>query len=800
MSEEIIGNQRAKNAISPREIIFRYIHFVPWVIISVAVALVGAYVKLRYTTPIYSTAGKLLVTSQSPYGGGGGDKFDDIFMLQQRVDKLNDEIEIIKSRNMATRVINSLGLQKQVYNVGKIRTSVIYSGIVPFNFDVFSIADSSQGFSVGITFIDDMRFRVNEQTQSHTINEVIAMPNFTFRITPNGKDRHIFGNEFVVSWQPAENMAIGLSSAINVVRMNEATNVVNLSYSSENPMLAADVVNSYMKVYQQSNMEDKKRIAANTLAFIDEQLDTVFHELGGVEKNLQSYREKNRVFNPEAQTQLFLDEYSKGNKEQAEWEVKLKVTDYLINYLSDNKNQHNVIPSTLGIQEPALLQQVTELNKLQLERETAIKNTPANNPRILGMESAIEKLRLDMIETLKNVRHTQVLAMEELSGKTHEANRAISAIPAKEKQLLEVTRQQAILQELYQYLLQKKLETAIASASTISNIKVLEPALKSDVPISPNKKGFYIIAIFLGLAVPVGIIFLLEFLDDKVKGKREVQQDTDAPILGEIGHADSDGALVVTRNNRKIVAEQFRIIRSNLQYILPKVDKPVLLVTSSFSGEGKSFVSTNLGSVLAISGKRTVILEFDIRKPKIMKGLGMHERKGITNYIVGSVGLNEIINPVSDVENLYVISCGPVPPNPAEILLDPRVDELFHELRKQFDAIIIDSAPVGLVSDANTLGRYADGTIYIVRHKYTLKKQIQMIDDIYKQSRLPHLSIVINDISARGGYGGYYGYGSYGYGYGYGYGINGNGGGYFDNGTPGLKGWRKWLKVSKKKS
>jgi tyrosine-protein kinase Etk/Wzc len=797
MSEEIIGNQRSKVAISPKEIIFRYIHFLPWVLISVAVALTGAYVKLRYATPIYSVSGKLLVASQSPYGSGGGDKFDDIFMMQ-RADKLNDEIEIIKSRNMATRVIRSLGLQKQVYSVGKIRTSVVYPGMVPFNFDILSIVDSSQGINATITFIDDKQFRLNEQGQNHTLGEVITLPNFRFRITPNGKDRHIFDNKFVVLWQPAENMAAGLSSAINVVRVNEMTNVLNLSYKTENPQLGVDVVNRYMSEYQKANMEDKKEIAARTLAFIDEQLVTVFHDLGGVEKNLQKYREKNKVYSPVAQTQLFLDEYSKGNSEQAQMQIKLKVTDYLIGYLSDNKNQHNIIPSTLGIEEPTLLQQVTELNRLQLEREAALKNTPANNPRILAMESTIEKLRLDMIETLKNVRHTQTLAIDELAGQRSEANRAISAIPAKEKQLLEVTRQQNILQELYQYLLQKKLETAIASASTISNIKVLEPALNSGAPISPNRQGMYIIALFIGLTLPIGIIFLLEFLNDKIRGKIDVQQGTDAPVLGEIGHADGVGALVVTRNNRKIVAEQFRMVRSNLQYIIPKIEKPVLLVTSSFSGEGKSFISTNLGAVLAISGKRTVILEFDIRKPKIMKGLGLHERKGITNYIVGSAGLNEIVHPVPDVENLYVISCGPVPPNPAEMLLQGRVDELFLELRKQFDAIIIDSAPVGLVSDAVTLGRYADGTIYIVRHKYTLKKQIQMVDDIYRQKKLPQLAIVINDISSRGGYGGYYGYGSYGYGYGYG--VNGNGGGYFENGTPARKGWRKWVSGSIKKS
>jgi capsular exopolysaccharide synthesis family protein len=237
--------------------------------------------------------------------------------------------------------------------------------------------------------------------------------------------------------------------------------------------------------------------------------------------------------------------------------------------------------------------------------------------------------------------------------------------------------------------------------------------------------------------------------------------------LGEIGHAEEVGALVLTKNNRQFIAEQFRIIRSNLQYILPKVDKPVMMVTSSFSGEGKSFISTNLGAVLAISGKKTIILEFDIRKPKVMEGLGLNERKGITNFIVGRLSLNEIIYPVPGQDNLFVIPCGPVPPNPAEMLLDEKVGVLFAELKKQFDVIIIDTAPVGLVSDAITIGQHANASMYIVRDNYTYKKQVHLIDELYQAGKLPHMVIIINDIQVKnGGYSGYYGYGNYGYGYG----------------------------------
>jgi len=798
MSEAIIENQTRKAGVSPREMIFRYLWYIPWIVVSVSLALVGAYVKLRYSTPMYNVAGKLLVSSQNPYGNGG-DKFDDIFMMQ-KADKLNDEIEIIKSRSIASRVINSLDLQKQIFNKGKIRSTVVYPKDVPFNFEILSITDSAAGFNELITLQGTNEFLLNEQPQKHYFNEIVKLNNVQFKITANGRDRRWFAsNEFVVGWQPIENLAAGLSSSINVIRINEYASVLLLSYICENTRVGVDVVNQYMKEYQQASLEDKREIAAKTLDFIDDQLKAVIHDLGGVEQNLKNYREKNKVISPEQQNQLFFNELSETNRLLSEQDVKVRIIDYLNSYLSNESNRYKIIPSMLGIDEPSFLQQVTGFNKIQLERETALKNMAPNNPLILNLEVAIEKLRNDMIESLKNVRQTYVLALDALKTKNREADRLISSIPSKEKQLLEVTRQQNILQELYQYLLQKKLETAISSASTISNIKVVEPAMASGIPVSPNKKGLYTIAILLGIAIPTGFLFLREYLNDKIKGKEDIQQITQTPILGEIGHADEGNTLVVTKNNRRFLAEQFRIVRSNIQYILPNVSKPVLLVTSSFSGEGKSFVSTNLGSVLALSGKRTVILEFDIRKPKIMKGLGLNERKGITNYIVGNISLQEITHQVPGIDNLFVISCGPVPPNPAEMLLSEKIEKMFNELRKNFDSIIIDTAPVGLVSDAVTLGRYADGTIYIVRHNYTLKKQIQLIDDIYRQNKLPRLSIIINDISIGGGYG-YYGYGG-GYGYGYGYSSDsGNGeSGYFESEDRKRKGWRKWINSKSKK-
>jgi len=309
--------------------------------------------------------------------------------------------------------------------------------------------------------------------------------------------------------------------------------------------------------------------------------------------------------------------------------------------------------------------------------------------------------------------------------------------------------------------------------------------------VSPDKKKIFSFYTLLGLLLPVGFIVLKEVLQDKVNGRQDIEKHTDAPILGEIGHSeDGKSPLVVSTNRRSLVAEQFRIIRTNLQYILGGKESFTILVTSSFSGEGKSFISTNMGAALALSGKKTVIMEFDIRKPKIVSGLDLKRKMGISNYIIGKAEFRDLLVKVNDIDNLYVIPCGPIPPNPAELLLDKRLEELMEMVRANFDVVVMDTAPVGLVSDAITLSRFADCTLYIIRQDYTFRKQLRFIDDIYNEKKLPSLSVMLNDVKAGGNY--YGGYGYYGAGYGYGYGS-----GYFEEPEKrrmGVFGRVKWWK------
>ena len=308
-----------------------------------------------------------------------------------------------------------------------------------------------------------------------------------------------------------------------------------------------------------------------------------------------------------------------------------------------------------------------------------------------------------------------------------------------------------------------------------------------------KRRNIQLLHFFIGLLVPALFIFILELLDDKISTRLDIVRLTNAPVLGEVGHSYSKTTLMVTPNNRGVIAEQFRILRSNLQYVLTKSKNPDILITSTSSGEGKSFVSTNIGAVMALAGKKTIILEFDVRKPKILSQLNIPKKAGLTNFMLGKARPEDLPIPVQGSPNLFVLACGPVPPNPAELLLDTKLNELFTWLRNNFDAVVMDTAPVGMVSDAMTLSKFADATLYIVRQGHTFKKQIGLIQEFHENGKLPKVSIVLNDVKIRTGYG-YYGYGRYGYGKGYGYNS-----GYFDEETPPpsiFERWFGWMNVS----
>jgi capsular exopolysaccharide synthesis family protein len=533
-----------------------------------------------------------------------------------------------------------------------------------------------------------------------------------------------------------------------------------------------------MDQYEQKTILDKNFAAGQTLDFIDVRLDTLRGELNNAQRQLLNYQLTHDLIDVETQSGSYFTTLTESEKSAADQLYNLNTAEILENSLLDKQNEFNTVSTTYGLMDITLTGLVGNYNKSQLERKQLIDaNIPEANPVVKQKTEEIEELRKRILESVKNIKAFHEANLSIYRRKSGIAQSQIKSLPNKLKEFEDLKKQVENKQTLYNFLQARREETAISRASTTADSQVIDRAGSSATPIKPNRRAIQMLAILIGLALPAMFIFLVEILNDKITTRFDIEKITAVPILGEIGHSYSSKALVVNKTNRSMVAEQFRIIRSNLQYILNKIEKPVILVTSSFSGEGKSFVTTNLGAVMALAGKKTIILEFDIRKPKVLAGLGMPKRKGITNYLVGNATLEELIIPMEGYDNLYVMACGPVPPNPAELLLDSRVEDLFKWLRQNFDVVLLDSAPVGMVSDALTLSKFADCTLYLVRQGHTFKKQIGLIDEFYTEKKLPKVSIIINDIKIKPGFG-YYGYGRYGYGYGYGYGS------YYEEETP----------------
>jgi tyrosine-protein kinase Etk/Wzc len=771
--EQINSNRSELWSLSLRDLFYKYVRFLPVFLLSVAFLLFAAYVYLRYATRIYQSGGTLLIKNEAQQGRS--DKFEDVFVNNKALN-IASEIEILKSRPLMERVVQKAGLQTSYKAIGKFITNNIYKQ-GPFLFDILQLSDSSSSFSLKIEFLNNKEFTVNNLTNKVRLGDVFKNSHGVFRLVSNHGNP---GKEYEVSWTPPATIANEFARNIQVSPKQAGTGIVNISIQGTNPMQCADIINQLMTEYINYSKELKNKTSNQILDFITVQLKKYEDQLDSLQSDLVDFEKKHGIVDFQAQAGSYVADKSRVDLAINEQQQKINVVKIIEDYLRDKKNEYNrvVVPSSLGLEDVTLSEMVGTYNTAQLQRQALLDaNVSAENPSVKVVEGQIEKSRESIQENLKNIKSSMMNVISSLQRSNTASESQIKEVPATLKQHNEKKRRVEGIADLYTYLREKSEETEISRASNIPNAQVIDLAKASGIPIKPNKNTIRILAILLGLALPAMFIFISEVLNDKISTRFDIEKITPAPILGEVGHSYSPSPLVVNKTTRSMVAEQFRIIRSNLQYIVTKLENTVIMVTSSFSGEGKSFVSTNLGAVLALAGKKTILLEFDIRKPKILAGLNISKKPGITNYMVGKAKLEDLIIGVPDQENLFVLPCGPIPPNPSELLLDEKISEMFTWLRERFDIIIIDTAPVGMVSDAQTLAKQADCTLYLVRQGHTFKKQVALIDEFYQDNKLPKVSIVINDVKIKPGYG-YYGYGRYGYGYGYGY------GGYYEEEHP----------------
>ncbi|MEO6613324.1 MAG: polysaccharide biosynthesis tyrosine autokinase [Chitinophagaceae bacterium] len=777
MEESLKTTKSELWSLSLRDLFYKYVRFLPIFVLSVAIALLCAYAYLRYATPIYSTTGTLIIKSDLP--NARGDKFDDIFGGggSGKSQNIQNEIEVLKSKGLMSRVVEKLHLQYSYYVKGKIKTINIYK-FGPFLIEATEITDSSQAFTLKIKFVNDQAFKVNNDNTVIGFDRYFKNQFGTFRLIRQGVGP--VSKDYTIDYQPTAVAAALYAGSLQVTPKSVGTGILNITMQSTHPNLGADVVNNLLDEYGDYTKELKNKTADQMLDFIDNRLSVIKRELDSVQGMLLRYSQENNLIDIEAQSTNYFANLSEADKAVNEQQLQIVIAEGIEGYLRNKKNEFDqvVVPSSFTLSDATLNELISAYNQLQVKRQELLdSNVPEGNPLVLENKQQIEKIRQSILENITNIKKSYNRTITTLQHNSQLTETQLKIIPYKARGYYELKRQVDNKQALVNILQAKREETAISRASTIANVQIVENAYVSNTPVKPNRRSIQIMAMLAGLAIPALVVFAGEVLNDKVSTRFDIEKITSAPILGEVGHSFSNKTLIVNKTTRSMVAEQFRIVRSNLQYILTKVDKSVILVTSSFSGEGKSFISTNMASVMALAGKKTVILEFDIRKPKVLSGLGMAKGPGITNYLVGKASLEELIKPVPEQENFFILGCGPIPPNPSELLLDKKVEDMFTWLRANFDVIIVDTAPVGMVSDAMTLSKFADCTLYLVRQGHTFKKQVVLIDEFYTENKLPKVSIIINDVKMKAGYG-YYGYGRYGYGYGYGYGS------YYEEETP----------------
>jgi len=777
-SDQAWEDDKSEKGIDIRKIINKSLSLWPWMLLCAVVMGVLAGTYLYFAKPGYKINAKILIKDDDKKGGKG-----DISMLQSigilsGASNVDNELEIIQSYTLMHKVVSDLQLNVSIILSDKLRKIEKYGVHNPFNvyFLDFNFGNLKGGAGTySLTFLKDNQLEIKdiEDKETHTIHlgdtVLLAAGKMVLNLNPDFVDKR--QERYLLHISQPDAVTRSYSKRLEAKIPNKQVSTINLTLTDGIPARGEKVINSLITTYMQANVDDNNRIADSTMNFIDSRLAVVGDQLSDIEKKIQTFKQDNDLADLSEQAKMLIANTGDYAKQVAEQEVQLNVIESLENYLKENANNPRVVPASLIVQDPTLNASTEQYNKLLMQRSRLLLGTTESNPMIKNLDEQLADLRIDMLKGMTSVKHSAQIALAALRQNSGRIDAQIRQVPAKERVYLDFSRQQQIRQELFLFLLQKREETAISRSSTIANARVLDAAKADDFPFEPKRNMVFGLAILIGVLLPFGIVNLRDALNTKIKSKEDITAVTRLPILGEIGHNDEAGFMAVSQQSRSLVAEQFRALRANLQFLLPDASNKVIMMTSSMSGEGKSFIASNLAMVFALANKKVVLLELDLRKPKVMTSLEVKYNKGFSQYVIGAAALEDIIIPSGIHENLFLVPAGPIPPNPSELILHERTNEMFRYLRANFDYIIIDTTP-NLVSDAQLLSSQADATLYVARLDYTHKEQLKIPDGLSKNGKLPRLNLVINDIKPKKYGGGYYGYGYGGYGYGgYGYGY-----------------------------
>ena len=786
-----------------KELLFKYLIHWPWFVGAVVACLITAWVYLYMSTPVYNISATVLIKDDKKGGSAGmlsgleSLGLDGMVSSSQNID---NEIEVLRSKTIVKEVVEDLGLyisytdEDEFPSRNMYKTSPVQVSLTPQEADlleepmIVEMALQPQGSM-------DVNVKIaGNKYQKHFEKLPAVFPTdkgtLAFFLTP---DSVLSSKRTLEETTDSEKTTRNITATINkplavakwccknmtIEPTSKTTSVAVISLKNSNVERGKDFINKLLEMYNINTNNDKNEVAQKTAEFINERISIISKELGSTEKDLESFKRGAGITDLTSDAQIALTGSAEYEKKRVENQTQINLLQDLQKYMQNEA--YEVLPSNIGLQDVNLAAAINRYNEVLVERKRLLRTSTENNPTIINLDTSISAMKENVQVSLDRVLRGLFITKADLDREASRYSRRISEAPGQEREFVSIARQQEIKAGLYLMLLQKREENAITLAATANNAKIIDDAIADDAPVSPRSKITYLIALILGVGIPVGVIYLLELTKFKIEGRADVEKLTSAPIVGDIPLTDEkQGAIAVFENQNNLMSETFRNVRTNLQFMLGN-DKKVILVTSTVSGEGKSFISGNLAISLSLLGKKVVIVGLDIRKPGLNKVFNISKKEqGITQYLANpEKNLMDLVQPSDVSKNLYILPGGTVPPNPTELLARDGLDKAIETLKKNFDYVILDTAPVGMVTDTLLIGRVADLSVYVCRADYTRKNEYTLINELIDGNKLPNLCTVINglDLKKRK-YGYYYGYGKYGkyygygkrYGYGYGYG------------------------------
>lgn len=795
-----------ENNLNVKDILFLCLSKWYWFVISLALCLGVATYRLLTTPPVYSrTASILIKDSGGRRGNSGGvdNQFSDLRVFNINTN-VNNEMRTMESADLMATVVKRLGLEMNYYTDGRFHKQTLYGRDLPVFVNTCDIPDKSS-FSFDLNLNPEGHFTISNFNMADSVekdltihgalNDSISTPAGVIMIMPNlGYTGRItsFDKTIYVSKSSLANATSRYLGSLSVTQGDEKSNIIDLSDQDVSTQRAEDILTTLISVYNENWVKDKNQIAVSTSMFISDRLGVIEGELGNVDSDIAVYKSEKLMPDVAAAGSMAVQQANQAQQTIQNLNQQLYMARYVRNYLANSANNNDLLPVGTGMANTSLASQITSYNQELMERNSLAANSSEKNPLVQEADVNLSMLRSALLTSIDNEiisLNAQIQSQKQFGGQALEQ---VASNPKQAKYLLSVERQQKVKESLYLYLLQKREENELSQAFTAYNTRIIDKPHGSNVPISPKKQQTLLIAFVLGLAIPAGLIVLREMLNTKVRGRKDLE-NLKAPLVGELplvgkkqtlsdrvltkmhlkkAVAKADNLVVVKDKSRNVINEAFRVVRTNLEFMVGKDKTHVIAITSANPGSGKTFTSFNLALALAIKKKRVLVIDLDLRRGSLSKYIGS-PKPGVANYLAGQTdSIDKIIYPYEGSENLSIIPVGVMPPNPAELLFSERLAELIEEMRKRYDFIFIDCPPVEVVADASIINKLVDITIFVVKAGLFERSMLVDLDKAYSKKKYNNLCVLLNGTISSSTYGYRYGY-RYGYNYGYGSGRYG---------------------------